>query len=58
MVHDTNISQICSPLVLVFRLDSQIMYSNQKLFVFSVSGFQSELDFVFVLVSEIGKCDT
>ena len=23
MVHDTNISQICSPLILVFRLDSQ-----------------------------------
>ena len=35
----------------------KILYSNQKS-VFSVSGFQSVSVFIFVLVSEIGKCYT
>ena len=35
----------------------KILYSNQKS-VFSVPGFQSVLVFIFVLVSEIGKCYT
>ena len=61
MVYDTNISQICSPLILVFRLDIQnIVLESEICLFFQCLAFRVyKLLFVFlcpILVSFIHSC--